>query len=144
MKRQNGLIPPVAPAFRGAAGRFALDQKQLAAVRISLLAIGQLARQPAGIERAFAPRQIARFAGRFTRARRVNRLRDDLLHHGRVLVEEFAQLLVDQLNDVTLDVGIQLALGLPFKLRLRKLHADHRRKPFAHVVAGQILFCVLE
>ena len=42
------------------------------------------------------------------------------------------------------DIGIQLALGLSFELRLRQLHADHRDQAFAHVVAGQILFDVLE
>ena len=42
------------------------------------------------------------------------------------------------------DVAVELALGLTFKLRLRQLHADHRRQAFAHVVAGQVLFYVLE
>ena len=135
LQRQDRLIAPVAARFGGAAGRFALDQEQLAALRILLLAIGQLARQAAGIERAFAPRQIARFAGRFARARRIDRLLHDLLHHRRILVEELAQLVVDELDDIALDVAVQLALGLPFELRLRQLHADHRRQAFAHVVA---------
>ena len=109
-----------------------------------LLAIGQLARQAAGIERAFAARQIAGLAGRFARARRVDRLADDLLHHRRILVEELAQLLVDELRHVALDIAVQLALGLAFELRLRQLHADHRGQAFADVVAGEVLFDVLE
>ena len=42
------------------------------------------------------------------------------------------------------NVGIQLALGLAFELRLRQLHADHRNQAFAHVVAGQIFFDIFE
>ena len=144
LERQDGLIPPVAPGLRGAAGRFALDQEQLAALRILLLAIGQLARQSARIERALAARQVAGFAGRFTRARGVDRLADNLAHHRRILVEELAQLLVDELNDKAADVAVQLALGLSFELRLRQFHADHGRQSFANVVAGQVLFDVFE
>ena len=42
------------------------------------------------------------------------------------------------------DVGVQLALGLAFELRLRQLHADDGDQTFAHVVAGQVLLHVLE
>ena len=96
LQRQDRLVAAVAAALGGAAGRFALHQEQLAALRILLLAVGQLARQAAGIERALAPRQIARLARRLARPRRVDRLADDLLHHRRVLVEVLAQLLVDE------------------------------------------------
>ena len=82
-QRKDRLIAPVAAALGGSAGRFALDQVHLATLRILLLAIGQLAGQTAGIERALAPRQIASFAGRFARARRFDRLADDALHHRR-------------------------------------------------------------
>ena len=143
-QRQDRLIAPVASALGGAAGRFALDQEQLAALRIALLAVGQLSGQAAGIHRALATRQIAGFASRFAGARRVDRLADDLLHHRRILVEILAQLFVDELDHVALDVGVELALGLAFELRLRQLHADHRRQALAHVVAGQVLLDVLE
>jgi hypothetical protein len=46
LQRQNGLEAAVAALLGGAAGRFALDQEQLAALRILLLAIGQLAGRP--------------------------------------------------------------------------------------------------
>ena len=42
------------------------------------------------------------------------------------------------------DVGIQLALGLAFKLRLRQLHADDGDQAFANVVAGEVFFYVFE
>ena len=98
----------------------------------------------ARIEHAFAPRQIARLARRLARTRRVNRLGDDFFHHRGILLEELAQLVVDELRHLAGDIAVELALGLPFELRLRNLHADHRRQAFADVVAGQILFHVLE
>ena len=42
------------------------------------------------------------------------------------------------------DVGIQLALGLAFELRLRQLDADHGDQTFANVVAGEVFLHVLE
>ena len=42
------------------------------------------------------------------------------------------------------DVGVELAFGLAFKLRLRQLHADDGDQTFANVVAGQDLFEVFE
>ena len=71
-------------------------------------------------------------------------LRHDLAHHRRILVEELAQLFVDELDHEALNIGIELALGLSFELRLRQLHADHRGQAFAHVVAGQVFFHVFE
>ncbi len=144
LERQDRLEAPVAPLLGGAAGRFALHQEQLAALRVLLLAIGQLAGQAAGIERALAPRQVAGLARRLAGARRVDRLADDLAPHGGVLVEVLAQLVVDELRHVAGDIAVQLALGLAFELRLRHLHADHRGQAFAHVVAGEVFLHVLE
>ena len=144
LQRKNGLIAAVAAGFGGAAGRFTLHQEQFATVRIALLAIGKFARQAAGIESAFTARQIAGFASRFAGASRVDRFGDDLLHHRGILVEKLAQLFIDELDDITLNVGIEFALGLAFELRLRQLHADHRGQAFANVVAGQIFFDVFE
>ena len=42
------------------------------------------------------------------------------------------------------DVGVELALGLAFELRLRQLDADHGDQALAHIVAGEILLQVLE
>src|ERR1039458_9843983 len=108
------------------------------------LAVGQLAGQSTGIERTFAPGQVARLAGRLARAGRVNSLPHDLAHHRRILVEILARLVVDELGHVSGDIAVQLALGLAFELRLRDLHADHGRQAFAHIVAGQVLFDIFE
>ena len=53
---------------------FTLNQEQFATLRVALLTIGQLTWQAAVIERAFAPRQIARFAGSITGSRCVDSL----------------------------------------------------------------------
>ena len=137
LQRQDRLEAAVAALLGGAAGRFALDEEQFAAFRIAFLAIGQLARQAAGIERAFAARQIAGFACRFARARCIDRLRDDLLHHRRILFEVLAQLVVDELLHLARDIAVELALGLAFELRLRHLDADDRGQAFANVVAAR-------
>ena len=144
LQRQDGLETAVAALFGGAAGRFALHQEQLATLGILLLAIGQFAGQTARIERAFAPRQVARLAGRLARARRVDGLAHDLPHHRRILVEILAQLVVDELGHVSGDIAVQLSLGLALELRLRDLHAHHRRQAFAHIVAAEVLLHVLE
>ena len=93
LERQDGLVLAVAPALGRAAGRLALDDEDFASRGIALLAIGQLARQAAGIHRGLAPRQLARLAGRFAGARGIDALADDAARHGGVLVEVLAQAL---------------------------------------------------
>ena len=55
-ERQDGLKASVAALFGGSTGGFSFHQEQLAAFRVSLLAIGEFPGQPAGIERALAAR----------------------------------------------------------------------------------------
>ena len=73
-------------------------------------------------------------------------LRNDAAGHGGMLVEPFAKLFVYELLDVALDIAVQLALGLPFKLRLRQAHGYDRDEAFANVVArdGHFVFLFLE
>ncbi len=142
-ERQDGLVAPVAPLFGRASGRFALNNEYLAAGGVALLAIGELAGQPARIHRGFSPRQLARLARRFTRARRLNALADNAPRHGRMLVKVFAQLLIHKLLDVALDVAVQFALGLPLELRLRQPHGNDGNQPFAHVIARDRHFVLL-
>src|SRR5207249_9921621 len=72
LERQNCLEAAVAALFGGASGGFALYQEQLAALRIALLAIGQLVRHAAGFERALSPCEVASMAGGLPRARGVD------------------------------------------------------------------------
>ena len=144
LEREDGLEAAVAALFGGAACGFSFDQEKLAAVGIALGAVGQFAGESSAIERAFAARQVAGFAGGFAGAGGVDGFVDDLAGDGGVLLEECAQLFVDYgLHDAG-DIGIQFALGLAFELRLRQLHADHGDQAFADVVSGEVFFYVFE
>src|SRR5581483_1467424 len=144
LKRQNRLEAAVASLLGGAAGALALDQIHFAALRLTLGAVGQLARQSAPVQRALAACQIAGLARGLASACRFNCLVDDALGNRRVLVEEAAQALVHECLDDTCDIGVQLALRLTFKLRLRQLHADNRHQPLANIVSREVLLHVLE
>src|SRR5581483_10006864 len=143
---QNRLVLAVAALLGRAAGRFALDNEDFAVGGIALLAIGQLPGQPSRVHGRLAAGELARLAGRLPGASRVYALADDAAGHGGVLIEIFAQALVHHLLDLTLDVAIQLAFGLPFELRLRQLHGYNRDQSFAHVVSGdrRAVFLLLE
>ena len=144
LERQDRLEPPIAPLLGRAAGRLALDDVELAQGRVALLAVGQLARQRAAVERALAADEIARLARRLARARGIDRLADDPARDAGVLLEEGAELVVDDRLDDALDLGVaELGLGLPLELRMRNLDADDRGQPLADVVAADALLQVL-
>ena len=67
-----------------------------------------------------------------------------LLRHRRILLEERAQAFVDERLHGAGDIGVELALGLSFELRLRQLHADYSYQAFANVVAREVFLHVLE
>ena len=111
----------VAALLGGAAGGFALDEVELAAVGLALGAIGELAGETAAVECALAAGEVAGLAGGFAGSRCIDRLIDDLLGDLGVLLKEGAEALVDEgLHDAG-DVGVELALGLAFELGLREL-----------------------
>src|SRR5204862_3960042 len=78
LEREDGLIAALASLLSGATGAFALDQEDLTESRVLLLAIGELAGQAAGIQRALATGEVARLAGSFSRAAGFDCLGDDL------------------------------------------------------------------
>src|SRR6185503_2648150 len=144
LQRQDRLEAAVASLLGRAAGRFTLDDVELALARIALLAIGKLAGQRAAVERAFAPHQVARLAGGFASAGRVDRLADDATRHRRVLLEIGAQLVVEDRLDDALHLGVaELRLGLPLELRVGNLDADDRGQAFANVLARDAFFQIL-
>src|SRR6185369_9708529 len=127
-----------AALLRRAAGRIALNQVELAQRRITLLAVGELARQAHAVEHALAPGHFARFAGGFARARSIDDLRSDDARVGRPLVQEFAQSLRDDLLHDRPYLGrYELLLRLRRELGLRYLDRKNAGEPFAHVVAGR-------
>jgi hypothetical protein len=79
-QRQDGLEVAVAPLLGRAAGRVALDDVKLAARRVALGAVGQLAGQGQAFQRALAHHQVAgRLAGRVAGARAGQAAVDDAL-----------------------------------------------------------------
>src|ERR1700730_8344445 len=146
LERQDGLVAAVAALLGGAAGRLALDDEDFAAGGIALLAIGQLARQAAGIHGRLAAGELASLARGFAGAGGIDAFAYDFARDGGVLVEVLADLLVDELLDLALDVAVELALGLAFELGLRQLHRNDGHQSFAHVVAGDgdFVFLLLE
>jgi hypothetical protein len=99
--------------------------------RILLLAVGELAGQAGDVERALAPRQLARLARGFAGAGGI----DDLARRWpwlrcRVLQQEFGELLGDGgLDRGPSPRGDQLVLGLRGELRVRHLHRQHAVRP---------------
>src|SRR5207245_2298401 len=77
LEGQDGLEATVAALLRGAAGRIALHDEQLAVGRILLRAIGELAGQRAAVQGALAAAQLLGFAGRLARPLGVDGLADD-------------------------------------------------------------------
>src|SRR5205085_6844636 len=119
-----------------AACRIALDDVELAAARVALLAIGKLSRQRKAVERAFAAREVAGFAGGHARARRIEGLADDLARVGRMFFEIGSEAVVDERFDEAFDLAVaELGLGLAFELRLRDLDRKHGRTAFAAILA---------
>ena len=140
LDREDGLEAAIPPLLGGAAGRFSLDDVDLATSRVAFLTVGQLAGQCAVVEGALPPHEVARLARRLAGARRVDCLVDDPLGDRRVLFEVRAQPVVDDRLDDPLDLRIaELRLCLPFELRLRDLHADDGDQTFADVVPADAL-----
>ena len=138
-ERQDRLEAAVAALLGRATGRVALDDVQLAARGIALLAVGELARQRQAVEGALAEDEVAGLARRFAGAGRRQAFLDDPPAVARVLVEVLAEGFGDGRLDLALDLGIaELGLRLALELGIGQLDADDRRQALADVVAGQV------
>ncbi len=144
-QRQHRLGVAVAALLRRAAGRVALDDEELRQRRVLDRAVGELARQHRVLQSGLAPGQVARLAGRVAGAGGVDRLGQDAAGVRRVLLEEVAELAVDDLLDQALDRRVpELALGLTLELRVGELHRHHCGEALADVLAGEVLVLLLE
>src|SRR3989441_538842 len=133
---QHGLRLAVAALLGRAAGRVALDQEQLAVLRVPLRAVGQLGGQALVVTPALA-RQLPGLAGGFSRLSGAHALVDDLARGRRVFLEGLGQLLVHDLLHQPLEVGVaELGLRLALELRFGQPHGDDRAEALADVVAG--------
>ena len=144
-QRQDRLEAPVAALLGRATGGVALDDEDLAALGVALLAVGQLARQGEPVEGALAQDQVAGLAGGLAGAGRGQALLDDPPAVAGILLEVLDQAVGEDRLDLALDLGAaQLGLGLALELRLGQLDADHGRQALADVVAAQVRVGVLE
>src|ERR1700741_5217072 len=143
LEGKDGLIFAVTALLRGATGRFALNDEDLAMSWIAFLAIGEFSGKAVGIQGGVAAGNFGSLARSLASPSSVNALADDAASHGGVLVKPFAELFVDQLLDVALDVAVELALGLAFELGLREPHADNGNEAFTHIVARDGDFVLL-
>ena len=142
---QDRLEAAVAALLGGAARRVALDDVQLAPLRVALLAVGELAGQRGALEGALADDQVAGLARRLAGACGGQRLLDDPAAVARVLVEVLAEALGDRGLDLALDLGVaELGLGLALELGLGQLDADDRGQALADVLARQVVRGVLD
>src|SRR5437764_11389257 len=91
LQRQDRLETAVAALLCRAAGAVALDNEELALGGIALLTIGELPRQVRDVERALAPRQVARLARRLARRSGFDDLGDNLSRVGGMLLEPLRQ-----------------------------------------------------
>src|ERR1700723_1650408 len=71
-ERQGGLEAAIAALLGSAACAFALDEVKLAAVRVALGTVGQLAGKASAIQSSLAPRQVTRLACGFASPSRLN------------------------------------------------------------------------
>ena len=123
---------------------FSTYDVELAQRRVLGKAVGQLAGQGGAFKRAFAPRLVACPARRLPRARSVERFGKQRFGRLRVFFKISRQLVVQHGGDQAAHLGVaELALGLPFKLRVGQLDGDHGGQTFAHVVAGKVFVVVL-
>ena len=91
-QRQDRLRLGVAAGHRGAAGRVALDQEDLAQRRAAAGAVAELARHPAALEQPLATGLLARLARRDPGGGCLKRLADDVARLVGVAVEPVAEL----------------------------------------------------
>jgi hypothetical protein len=91
LQRQDCLRAPVAPLLGGSTGRVALDDEDFAQRRIFLLAVGEFAGQACDVERALAPRHLARLSRGLAGPRGVDDLADDGFRFGRVLEQKLGE-----------------------------------------------------
>src|SRR6185295_10655986 len=139
------LEAPIAARLRGSAGRVALDDVDLAPRRVSLLAVGELARQRHPLERALAEHEVAGLAGRLAGPGRGEALLDDPPAVTGVLVEVLTDGIPERGLDLALDLGVaELRLRLTLELGLGQLHADDRGEALADVVSREVAVGILQ
>ena len=108
------------------------------------MAVSKLPGQAGGVKSPFPPGEVASFARGFAGAVGVDRFLYDLFRHGRIHLKVSAQFVVDERDHGALNVAVEFALSLAFKLRLRELDTHNSGEAFADIIAAEVLFNGLE
>ena len=139
-QREDRLDLAIAAGLGRAAGALALDQEELAALRVARAAVGQLARQAAAGQCALAAHEITRLARRLSRLEGLDHLVENGAGLLGVLLDVRLERFAPDLLDDAVDFAVaELGLGLTLELRLGHLHADDGRQAFAEVVAAGLV-----
>src|SRR4030095_17097080 len=99
---KHGLDLPVASLLGRAAGRIALDEEDLAKLRVPLRAIGQLRRQSLVVAPAL-PGELARLAGGLPSLGGAHTLVGDLARGGRIFLEGLGKTIVEDRKSTRLN-----------------------------------------
>ena len=143
LHRKDGLEAPVAALLRAASCGVSFHHEEFAMFWIVDGAVCKFSRKPAGIEYAFAARQVARFPRSFPCFRRMKAFFYDSFCIRRVLFQPVHQLRTDdRFDDAFYFAVAEFRFCLSFELRLRNLHAQNGRQPFAEIVSRQLNFIV--
>ena len=144
--RQDRLGAGITTLTSASTRGVALDDEDLALLGLPAGAVDELAGHAGATEEALAVAgKIAGFAGRDARRGGVDRLARDLLALGGILLEPGAELIVDDLLDEGLHLGVaELSLGLSLELRLAELDAHDGSEPLAHIFTSEVGVLVLE
>src|SRR5690606_37308010 len=143
--REDRLVLGVAAGLGRAAGGVTLDDEDLALGGVVRLAVGELARQGRGLQQSLAPREVAGLAGGDARRGGLDALADDVRRLVGVAVQPVREVLVDDLLDEGLHLGVaQLGLGLALELRFAQLDRDDRREALADVVTREVVLLVAQ
>ena len=142
---QDCLEAAVTSLLRRAAGAVALDEVDFRLLGIFDRAVRELSGQARHFERILAPCQLTRLSRGFPRARRHDRLLDDLLRDGGIFLEILGQSLGHDGIDNAAHLGIaELRLRLPLELRLMNLETDDAGQALSDILAREIAVLVLQ
>src|SRR5207247_8479724 len=121
-QRQDRLVLASAALLGRPAGRVSLDDEELREHRVPFLAVGELPRQAAAVERALAAREVLGLTCRLAYAGRLDALQDHTPALGRMLFEVDGEAIIHQRLDRALHLAVaQLRLRLPLELGLGHL-----------------------
>src|SRR5207249_7601011 len=144
-EREDRLEAAVAAFLGAAAGGRALDEIELADLRVALGAIGELAGQDAVVHEALLDDEVAGLTGGVAGTLGRQALLDDPPGVGRVLLEPSRELFAQGGLDDALHLSVAEArLCLPLELGLRQFHADDGNEALPGVLAGEVGVVVLQ